>query len=468
MKEKIYYIEGMHCASCELLIEKKVLKEEGVTFADASLSNGTLRIQYRKRPIHVNKLNDWFKDDGYTFSETKKEEKKEPFIYFQDGKGIQIDKKILKKKLKTLFSISIVFFVLYLIEKSGVSQYVSVHDDSSLGVFFVFGIVAGLSSCAALVGGILLSLTKNWNTQYGYDASTMTKMQPHFYFHGGRIFSYAVLGAILGSLGSAFAFENVTVYAIITLLVSFVMLLIGLQMAGVKWAEKFQIRMPKALTRNISDTKKQGKKLPFAIGAGTVLLPCGFTLIAQGIALTSGSAIKGALMLVMFVLGTMIPLLFIGVASSEGSKSAKRGKVFSFYAGIVLVMFALYNVNGQLNVLGYPSISDVLANSSNSEQTNEEVGTNKQGEQIVEMLAKGFDYKITSGSTIKAGVPTKLVVDDQGMLGCGKFLASRGLINGYVSLRDGKNIIDLGKPKKGTYKLTCSMGMVSPVTLKVK
>lgn len=468
MKEQIYYITGMHCASCELLIEKRLLKEHGVKAVDASLGNGTIRIEYDGRLPRVKDLNKWFKSDGYVFSETKQTAKKDPIIYVQEGKGIQIDKKVLKKKLSTLKKVALVFIILWFVEKTGVASYVNVTDSSSLGVFFAFGLVAGLSSCAALVGGILLSLTKSWNDQYGYDASAKTKMTPHVYFHGGRLFAYALLGGVLGMLGKAIAFENVTVYAIITLLVSAVMLLIGLQMAGVRWAEKFQLRMPKFVTRRVAGNgKKQGNQLPFVIGAGTILLPCGFTLIAQGIALTSGSFTRGALMMIMFVLGTMIPLLFIGYASVQGSKNPKRGRTFSFYAGIVLVIFALYNVNGQMNVLGYPSVSDIFAKSSTS-TTDSVPSVNNKGEQIIDLTAKGFSYILNSAPTIQAGVPTKLVVDDQGIQGCGVFLSARGLMNGFVDLKYGENIIDLGKPKKGTYKITCSMGMVPPVTIRVQ
>ncbi len=468
MNEKIYYITGMHCASCELLIEKRLLKESGVKAVDASLGNGTLRIESDGRMPRVKDLNKWFQKDEYTFSETKQKETRDPLVYFQEGKGIQVDRKILKKKLKALVKIAAVFFVLYLIERSGAAQYVSINDNSSLSVFFLFGIVAGLSSCAALVGGILLSLTKSWNDRYGYDAPMKTKMIPHVYFHVGRLFAYGLLGGLLGAVGKAVAFENVTVYAAITIGVSLVMLLIGLQMAGVKWAERFQIRMPKFVTRKVAGNgAKQGNQLPFAIGAGTVVLPCGFTLIAQGIALTSGSAVSGALMLMMFVFGTMVPLLFIGVASIKGSENPKRGRAFSFYAGIVLVLFALYNVNGQMNVLGMTSLSDVFAKAP-TENVGAKQVVNKKGEQIVNLVAKGFSYTLTSPATIQAGVPTKLIVDDQGVQGCGVFLAARGLIPGFVDLKLGENVIDLGKPKKGTYKITCSMGMVRPVTLRVQ
>jgi hypothetical protein len=120
-----------------------------------------------------------------------------------------------------------------------------------------------------------------------------------------------------------------------------------------------------------------------------------------------------------------------------------------------------------MNVLGYPSVSDVFVKES-SATLDPTSSVNKQGEQIISMVAKGFGYTLTSTGVIQAGVPTKLVVDDQGIQGCGIFLSARGLMNGFVDLKYGENIIDLGKPNKGVYKITCSMGMVPPVTIHVE
>ena len=457
----------MHCASCELLIEDKILQYPGISAVDASISNGTIRIEYKQSLPRISDLNSSFKKDGYVFSEEKIAHAKEPLLYFEEGKGIQVDKKLLRKKWKTTKKVLVVFLVLYFLERSGVAGYVGVSESSSLGVFLLFGIVAGLSSCAALVGGILLSLMKGWHERYGYDAPLSKKMVPHLYFHGGRLFGYLLLGGALGYVGKTAAFDNVAMYAAITIIVSLVMFVVGMQMVGVRWAERFQIRMPKFITRKVAGVKGAAQsEVPFLIGAGTIFLPCGFTLIAQGVALTSGSLIRGALIMGMFVLGTMLPLLLIGYLGAQGSKSAKRGKIFSFYAGVVLVIFALYNINAQFNVLGYPSVTDLFARGGGTEVSTAVVDNN--GQQIVSLIARDFDYVLSGPSTIKAGVSTKLVVDNQGVFGCAAFMASRGLIDGFVPLQRGENVIDLGKPRKGTYKITCSMGMVRPVTLRVK
>lgn len=458
----------MHCGACEILIEQKLLEQTGVRSVDASISNGTIRIEHEGRVPQIKQLSKWFKGDGYVFSESKITVSKDPLVYFEEGKGVQIDTKLLKKKFGTLCKIAIVFVILYLIERSGAAQYVSVSDSSSLGVFLIFGIVAGLSSCAALVGGMLLSLTKGWNESLGYTATTKQKLEPHISFHIGRLIAYMMFGAVLGAFGSVITFENTAVYAFITIAVSIVMLVIGLQMAGVRFADRFQIRMPKFVTRKVAgDVASTSSRMPLFIGAGTVLLPCGFTLIAQGVALTSGSAIRGAFILLAFALGTMIPLLGIGYASVKGSSNAKRSRSFSLYAGVILVIFALYNVNGQFNVLGWPSVSDMIA-SGETTKDDRVVQKGSAGEQIVTMKASGFSYAFTGPSTIQAGVPTVLIVDDQGIQGCGVFLSARGLINGFVDLKYGENRIDLGTPKPGTYKITCSMGMVRPIVLTVE
>ena len=39
------YVEGMHCAACEILIEKKLKKVDGVTYVDAKLNDNKVIIK---------------------------------------------------------------------------------------------------------------------------------------------------------------------------------------------------------------------------------------------------------------------------------------------------------------------------------------------------------------------------------------------------------------------------------------
>ncbi len=464
MKTKKFYIDGMSCASCELLIEKKILEKKGVKMVDASFGDGMVVINYEGDEISLGDMNKWFYKDKYSFSEHKLKEKKEPLFYFVAGSGLKINKEVMMARIKTLSVFVIILVVLSVLFDSKIAQLVSVNESSSLGVFFLFGLVAGVSSCAALIGGLLLSLTKSWNYKIGKEATWQKKMIPHMFFHTGRIISYLVFGLLLGALGKAVLIESSIFYVLVTMIVSVVMGIVGLQMLGVRWAERLQIRVPKFITKKvIKNNSTDYKKTPFLIGAGTIILPCGFTLIAQTMALTSGSAVRGASILVAFVLGNLLPLLIIGLFGARGLSSPKWGKRVSLGMGTILVIFAVYNLNSQLNVLSIPSLNDVKIDKSELSF----VAVDENNVQVVKIIAEGFSYTPQGGTSIKAGIPTRLEVDNRGVLGCGASLSVGGLLKGYTSLKSGKNIIDLGSPKKGKYKITCSMGMVSPVILVV-
>ena len=57
MKKYLYKVKGMHCASCEVLIEKKLLELDGIEFVDASLSDESVLIGYTKTRLSVDTLN---------------------------------------------------------------------------------------------------------------------------------------------------------------------------------------------------------------------------------------------------------------------------------------------------------------------------------------------------------------------------------------------------------------------------
>ena len=69
MKEHIYKVEGMHCASCELLIEKKLLSIQNIKSVDASAAKGEVVVEYsgdRPNPERLSKL---FREENYQFDD---------------------------------------------------------------------------------------------------------------------------------------------------------------------------------------------------------------------------------------------------------------------------------------------------------------------------------------------------------------------------------------------------------------
>ena len=340
-KEQVYYVKGMHCAACEVLIEKKLLEMPGVKAVDASTGNGKAAIEYEGEKPGIDVLNNIFRKDNYTFSENQFVKEKAP-----EKSG---------SANSTLFGFAIALVIIMaflLLDRLGIPGLFNISSKSSLISFFGFGILAGLSSCAALVGGMVLSLSKQWNELYSPKDSSLKKLQPHILFNVGRILSYAVFGGVLGLIGSRLSL-SFTITAWLVVIISLLMIGLGLQMLGVRGFRHFQFALPKFITRDIADEKKfQGKYMPLVMGALTFFLPCGFTITAQTIALLSASPVQGALIMGFFALGTAPMLLAIGASSVTFFSRPHLALIFSRVAGFLVLFFALWNMYSQINMLG--------------------------------------------------------------------------------------------------------------------
>ena len=455
-KEHTYFVKGMHCASCEILIEKKLLELENIKSVEASIAEGEVLIEYDNEKPSPHKLNEIFKKEGYVFSDQPKE---------------AINGFKTKEFLITL-GIGLVIIIGFIgLNKLGLSGLINVGSKSSLPMFFVFGLIAGISSCAALVGGIILSMSKQWEELYSDSDSTWKKIQPHLIFNVGRLISYGVLGTALGAVGSKLNF-SLKFGPILVIAVSVMMIFLAFQMFGFKAFRKFQFTMPKFITRFIANESNfKGRYMPFLMGAFTFFLPCGFTITAQGLALISGNAIQGGLIMLLFALGTLPMLLFIGLSSVKFSQKPHLSNRFLKVAGILVLFFALYNINSQLNVFGISSLSDLGTNSNrssgtaknNSLQNEEGLPPIVNGKQILKMDASSRGYS-PSYFKVKAGIPVRWEITDKGTSGCTNAIISKSLFEGEIPLTPGQTSIkEFTTEKTGKYKFSCWMGMISGI-----
>jgi len=76
IKRKTYFVKGMHCSACEILVERELLEEKNIKRVDASIKSDSVSIEYTDNAPNVDKLNHKFKEAGYTFSETPFESSK--------------------------------------------------------------------------------------------------------------------------------------------------------------------------------------------------------------------------------------------------------------------------------------------------------------------------------------------------------------------------------------------------------
>jgi len=63
------------------------------------------------------------------------------------------------------------------------------------------GLVAAMSSCMAVAGGILVALSAKYSEAHP-EQTGMQKLKPLISFNIGRVISYTAFGALIGLLGS--------------------------------------------------------------------------------------------------------------------------------------------------------------------------------------------------------------------------------------------------------------------------
>jgi len=410
MPKYIYKIKGLHCPSCELVIEDRLKEEKSIQSADVNLKKQEIVIESASI-ISPNKLNQIFKKDHYVFSEITAEEENTIVL--------------TNENLWWLWSIFIIGIFLALVHL-GLASFLNINNNSSLLAFFVFGLIAGFSSCGALLSGIILSQPKNtWKILLG------------------RVVSYSILGGILGMIGQKVAFSPVFA-DILLILVSLVMIVVALQMLGLKMARQFNFFLPKTASKKIIE-----HRFPIVLGFLTVLLPCGFTLLTEGVAILSGNWTKGLLVMLFFVLGTSIPLFLIGFSSDKLLKNQK-------IVGVLILFFVLYNLNFNFGITQKIFIS-------NKDDQNAAAGITPSfvnAQVIIATYSAGNDISPNS-FTIKKGQPVRFVinVNDNGS-GCMSTIMIQGLYQKPQSLIKGQTIVMEFVPQEaGTYQITCAMGV---------
>lgn len=452
MRKKFIPIRGMHCRSCEILVERELKKIPGVTFTGVSFKKGVAEIH-----SHEEISNDLiYKAVGQAGYSVGKEEKK--VWLTTDG-----------KKYEELFTAFIILVALYLILKMfGLTDLkFNFGEPSSLLIVFLIGLTAGVSTCMALVGGLIVGISARHAEKHP-EASATQKFRPHIFFNLGRIVSYTILGGFIGLIGEAFQFSGSTL-GLLTLVVALVMLLMGLQLIDIfPKISAFSFSLPSGIAKFFGIEKKHSKEYShfnsILIGALTFFLPCGFTQAMQIYAMSTGSFVTGALVMGVFALGTAPGLLGIGGLTSviRGSFSKK----FFKFVGLIVIVVSIFSFSNAFNLLGIKislpaPTPEPTQNSFDSAQdkqpANDPNVTMENGVQVVRMTELSGGYKPNS-FTIKKGIPVKWIINATNVYSCASSLVSRDL-KISTTLQSGENVFNFTPSKTGYIDFSCSMGM---------
>lgn len=415
-------VEGMFCSNCELKIENKLLKLNGISKVEASFNNQEVKVTYEKNIISQEEI--------------------EKTISKLDYKVVK-DKKT-KINTQSICILIIILAIYVICNHLGLLNifniFPTVEDSMGYGMIFVVGLLTSVH-CIAMCGGINLSQSVS-------SAQNNVKIfTSNFNYNFGRIISYTLVGGIVGAIGSVISFNGAFKGAV-AIVAAFFMIIMAINMLGIFPSfRKFNVRMPKKVAIFLNNSKKG--KSSFYIGLINGLMPCGPLQTMQLYALSKASFIGGAISMFLFSLGT-VPLMFtFGVISSKLNK--KFAEKMLTVSAIIIFILGLGMLNTGLSLSGLK----INIKTNNYENMAEMVDDYQQIETTI-------DYGSYEPITVKKGIPVKWIINvpAEKINGCNNEI----IIPKYnidLKLKVGENIIEFTPYEEGIINYSCWMGMIN-------
>jgi sulfite exporter TauE/SafE/copper chaperone CopZ len=438
-------VAGMTCRTCEVRIQRFVGRLPNVQQVRASAVHGRVEIE-SSAPVPAASVEKAIRAAGYEIGQTP---------WFASDPNVW---------LTAIAGMVLVALLAVLVQVTGLGDIASGAGDLSQGglvVALLIGLAAGVSTCMALVGGLVLALSASFQarrTAMGIpDGSALSRMRPALVFMAGRIIGYGVLGAALGAIGASVMMPP-QITAILMIAVAVVMTILGTRLTGLSpriatWSPTLPMGLGRQLgladggAGTYSDTRAAG------LGAASFFLPCGFTQAVQIFALSTGDPLFAGAIMAVFAIGTAPGLLALAglpvVVPSTMRPTLLR------LVGVVVIGFAFVNASAGLQLSGitlpFPGVGTAVAAAPPAGDVAAD------GTQALTTFQDGGGYSPANVS-IYAGVPTRWTIESSTTATCAASLVvpSLGI---RIRLNEGANTIDLPAMPPGTLAYSCSMGM---------
>jgi len=433
-------VEGMTCRTCERRIERHVGRIPGVASATASASHARVEV-VSQGPIPDAALAEAIEAAGYRVGRTPWLAR-EPRTWLAAAGGLVL-----------------IIVIALAAEATGLLGLASGIGDIREGGLLVaglLGLAAGVSTCMALTGGLVLALSAAFTASRPPDpgAGIAVRLRPTVVFLGGRIVGFAVLGAALGMVGSVVVLPPLVV-ATLMIAVAIIMTILGIRLTGLSprvagWSPTLPGGLGRQLGLEESNVRRYSDARAALLGAATFFLPCGFTQAVQVYALSTGSPLTAGAIMAVFALGTAPGLLALG--GLPAIVPARRQPVVLRVIGVVVIGFALVNAAAGLRLAGFsPGVGGGDGTAAAPQVTVE------GGVQVLRTFQVATGY-LPADAALYAGMPTRWIVESLDAQSCAVFLQvpSLGIA---VTLQAGENTIDLPPLDPGRIGYTCSMGM---------
>ncbi len=212
---------------------------------------------------------------------------------------------------------------------------------------FLIGLLGG-THCVSMCGGIVGALSVQ--QPVALPGQAVRQWPIHLAYNIGRISTYVLLGAALGAVGTAGMLFNdvLPVQMALYVLANLMLVALGLYLTGftqllapVERAGQHVWRRIQPLTRRFLPARNVSQALPLGLLWG--FLPCGLVYSVLTTALLTGSATRGAGMMLAFGLGTLPNLMLAGMLFKRFRDLTRNTRV-RFAAGMLVLGFGLFGL----------------------------------------------------------------------------------------------------------------------------
>ena len=337
---------------------------------------------------------------------------------------------------------------------------------------FVTGLTAGGLSCLAVQGGLLTGSivppatsraatkgTAHRRSPRQLPAHQAPTARPILLFLAAKVVAYALLGMLLGALGSVLQLTP-TMRALLMLAIGVFMVGNGLRMLNVHPIFRyFTFEPPSFVTRYLRRKAKRGATAvtPLFLGALTVVIPCGVTQAMMALAMGTGDMLKAAALMVAFTLGSSV--VFFAVAYLAVRLGALMETTFTRVAAVVLLVLGFVSANSGLNLMGVPLPFPQPARTVAQGALPTTVATPAGEESVLTIAALDFGYEPRQLHA-QAGVPTRVTFVSDNLFSCSRALVIPALNIQKILPETGEFSIELPPQPTGTVlNYSCSMGM---------
>ncbi|HRO75797.1 MAG TPA: sulfite exporter TauE/SafE family protein [Crocinitomicaceae bacterium] len=229
---------------------------------------------------------------------------------------------------------------------------------------YVNGLVLGLGAsfhCLGMCGPLVMAvpMKRTNNLTYAFDITQ---------YHLGKMFSYAVLGFLVGLIGLSFqTFKSLQILSIIS----------GVFIVIFAWGKFIKIPFGKGISQKFLHFSSGAMRFlvkseipfkPFFFGIINGLLPCGLVYLALINSLVVGSPFQSALAMVFFGLGT-VPVLTVARLVA-GKFQWKTNRLTPILITLVGVMIIFRGLNLNIPYLS-PKLDTKIVSSQDGQQKEE-------------------------------------------------------------------------------------------------